>query len=58
MLYLEGLLIIGIMGGILIWSISKRKKMVVLFLLLILLLLILPWILLFLAYASEAEFPD
>jgi len=35
MLYPEGLLIIGIMGGILIWSISKRKKMVILFLLFI-----------------------
>lgn len=56
--FIIGLLMIGIIGGILIWSKTKRKKNVVLYFLIILLMLLLPFILLFIAFASGAEFKD
>lgn len=55
--YIFGLLLIGIIGGILIWRKTRRKKYVVVYLIILLLFLLLPWILLFLALASGEEFP-
>ena len=55
--YIIGFLVIGIIGGMLIWQKTKRKKYVVIYSIIILLLLLLPWILLFIAFSSGEEFP-
>ncbi|WP_271766153.1 hypothetical protein [Aquimarina algiphila] len=56
--YIIGFLMIGILGGLLIYKITKRKKYVIIFSIIILLMFLLPWILLFLAFSTGAEFPD
>ncbi|WP_226294233.1 hypothetical protein [Aquimarina algicola] len=55
--YIIGLLVVGVLGGLLVWRITKKRKYVILFSILILLMLLLPWILLLLAFSSGAEFP-
>jgi len=55
--YIIGFLIISIVGGILIWKMTKKIKYVIIFLLIMLLILLLPWIFLFFAFESGAEFP-
>jgi drug/metabolite transporter superfamily protein YnfA len=58
MQFILGFLLIGIIGGVLIWLKTKRRKYVILFSIVMVLIVLLPWILLFLASASEAEFKD
>ena len=58
MLYCIGFLIIGVVGGLLLWMRTKRIKYVIIFSIFILLMLILPFILLWLAFAFGADLPD
>ena len=58
MSYIIGFLIIGICGGVFLWLKTKRIKYVVIFSIIILLMLLLPFILLWLAFAFGADLPD
>lgn len=58
MIYLLLILTIGVLVGTLIWFKTKKPKYVLIYAAIVMLLLLLPWILLVLAFAADAEFPD
>ncbi len=55
---LIGVIVLGIIGGGLLWWQTKNRRYLVIYTVILFLIILLPWILLFLAFASDAEFKD
>ncbi len=55
---LIGVIVLGIIGGGLLWWQTKNRRYLIIYTVILFLIILLPWILLFLAFASDAEFKD
>ena len=56
--FLIGVIVLGIAGGGLLWWQTKNRRYLMIYTVILFLIILLPWILLFLAFASDAEFKD